>query len=195
MTEEAQLLPLFTACGLFDVGVTAGMYKEEVGMEKLVRALDPRSRLAAESYALAASSAMSNVPSQCLHRPILSRISADHLPNGFFRTSRKFFICPAPLPLLLSPPLCPPADSSATVSRRFEQLPFFSADLVMLLWPSSFDLLPKRTCHPFLPEQARFPATWWGGGRIRSRSGWCCCCWVFGGERLRWMALAAAVPA
>lgn len=56
------------------------------GISKLVRAFDPLNRLAAASYARAASSAVSNVPSQCLHRPIRSRISADHRPHGRFRT-------------------------------------------------------------------------------------------------------------
>ena len=63
------------------------------GISKFVLAFDPLNRLAAASYARAASSAVSNVPSQCRHRPIRSRISADHLPHGRFRTPR-LLLCP-----------------------------------------------------------------------------------------------------
>ncbi|RYR54827.1 hypothetical protein Ahy_A06g030094 [Arachis hypogaea] len=62
---------------------------------KLVRAFGPRNLIAALSYSLAASSAVSKVPSQTRMCRFGSRISAAHLPHGLCLTPRYF------LPLLL----------------------------------------------------------------------------------------------
>lgn len=53
---------------------------------KLVRAAGPRMRRAAASYARAASSAVSNVPSHTRCPRVGSRISAAHFPHGLWRT-------------------------------------------------------------------------------------------------------------
>ena len=84
-------------------------------MTKLVRASGPRSLIAALSYTIAASSAVSYVPSQRRTRLAGSLISAAHFPHGRCRTPRNFrpfvgaatfiglrqgAISPAPAPLL-----------------------------------------------------------------------------------------------
>ncbi|URE02729.1 hypothetical protein MUK42_03249 [Musa troglodytarum] len=58
---------------------------------KLVTALAPLTFMAAASYAAAASSAVSKVPSQTLFRRVGSRISAAHRPHGRRRTPRNLF--------------------------------------------------------------------------------------------------------
>lgn len=55
---------------------------------KLSLARKPRNLVAATSYAMAASSAVSNVPSQTRAAFFGSRISAAHLPHGRWRTPR-----------------------------------------------------------------------------------------------------------
>mmetsp|Transcript_25803 Transcript_25803/g.76413 ORF Transcript_25803/g.76413 Transcript_25803/m.76413 type:complete len:421 (-) Transcript_25803:300-1562(-) len=59
-----------------------------LGIGKLQRAFGPRIARAASSYARAASSAESNVPSQRRCPTVGSRISAAHLPQGRCRTPR-----------------------------------------------------------------------------------------------------------
>ncbi|OMO77069.1 hypothetical protein COLO4_25362 [Corchorus olitorius] len=54
-------------------------------MTDLVLAFDRLNRLAASSFTQAASFAVFNVLSQCLHPP-MPRISADHLPSVLFHT-------------------------------------------------------------------------------------------------------------
>lgn len=54
----------------------------------MVRAREPRMDRAALSYAKAASSAVSKVPSQCLSLVEGSRISAAYRPHGLLRTPR-----------------------------------------------------------------------------------------------------------
>lgn len=60
---------------------------------KLSLARKPRNLVAATSYAMAASSAVSNVPSQTRAAFLGSRISAAHFPHGRCRTPRylRFF--------------------------------------------------------------------------------------------------------
>ena len=61
-------------------------------MGKLTTALLPRICRAAVSYARAASSAESNVPSQSLQPRVGSRISAANLPHGRCRTPRNLVV-------------------------------------------------------------------------------------------------------
>lgn len=110
------------------------------GMSKLVRALDPRSRRAAASYARAASSGVSNVPSQCLHRPTLSLISADHRPHGRRLT-----------PLYLFSPV-----SKGFVSRFARLKTCWSSLLAGVVV-----VVPKSTC---CPTTAAIPSRTGGGG-------------------------------
>jgi hypothetical protein len=88
-------LVLFLASALLEIEPEHALGGEEEeedtggktgGISKFVLAFAPLSLLAAESYARAASSAVSNVPSQWRHLPIRSLISADHLPHGLFLT-------------------------------------------------------------------------------------------------------------
>ena len=71
---------------------------------KLHRAWEPRIWRAAVSYARAASSAESNVPSHRRWPTVGSRISAAHLPQGRCRTPRYAFSAPAGLPAALALP-------------------------------------------------------------------------------------------
>lgn len=61
---------------------------------KLSLALLPLKRRAASSYALAAASAVSKVPSQTLAALCGSRISAAHFPQGLCRTPLYLFLSP-----------------------------------------------------------------------------------------------------
>ncbi|KAI5405677.1 hypothetical protein KIW84_052442, partial [Lathyrus oleraceus] len=66
------------------------------GVIKFVKASGPRSLIAALSYTIAASSAVSKVPNQSRTLRAGSRISAAHFPHGLCRTPRNF------LPLVIA---------------------------------------------------------------------------------------------
>ena len=135
------------------------------GISKLVRAFEPLRRLAAASYARAASSAVSKVPSQWRHRPIRSRISADHLPQGLFLT---------PLYLLLT--------ETFSLLWLCTVLPVFSSFLGSLRLSTTLSLAllsflpPKRM---YCPTMAAIPSrfvsllcAWHGTGGEWKLIGW-----------------------
>lgn len=100
---------------------------------KFVRVFAPRSALAALSYALAPSSAESNVPSHKRIFCVVSLISATHLPDGRCRTPTNRF-------LLFTPALSSAAASGLlewlSALRTSEAAPPASRCLFMLLDPA-----------------------------------------------------------
>lgn len=97
--------------------VVAGIFPS--GKFSLART--PRNLVAATSYAMAASSAVSKVPSQTRAAFFGSRISAAHLPQGRCRTPRYlcFLTLTVPPPLTIPVSLLPPATPATSSLLTF----------------------------------------------------------------------------